>query len=174
MSGFTGSNPFAAAAPGMMQRQLSSMAVDEIPNTASLMGGQLTPDQIALVQRIIAGEFGLLPLQCAERQLVGQIFASLDKTNDGKLQAADFVHPIGHIHNNLQIVWQVLQDNFDFNNDGIIEPNEFLAYFVLTAIYRSESPAIDSGSLAFQLVSVHQRFMFFFQQAVQQLIAIMN
>lgn len=135
---------------------------------ASIITGQLSPEQIQFVNQIVAGHFGLLPLDSHERVVVGQIFMSLDKTNDGKLQRDDFQHPIPHIHQSLQQVWQILEENFDFNNDGVIDATEFLGYFVLMALFRVEAAEIPGGPIAMQFSEVHQRFTFLFQQCVNE------
>ncbi len=50
----------------------------------------------------------------------------------------DFRSGIHSVHAHLQKVWEELRNNFDFNNDGKIEPLEFLGYFVLVALYRTQ------------------------------------
>lgn len=172
MSGFAGNNPFAV--PFLQVQQ--PMSIDEVmsTSTAFVVGSQLSPSQLQMVNQIADGHFGFLPLNCQERQVVAQMFHSLDKTNDGKLQAEDFVHPIAAVNAHLQSMWSVLADNFDFNNDGIIEPKEFLGYFILKALFLAHSPAIEGGNIAAQFIAVHQRFIFFFQQSVNEFIAVMN
>jgi hypothetical protein len=173
MSGFSGHNPFAAVP--LIQVQ-TPMALDEVmtQSTAFVVGRQLTPTQLSMINQIADGHFGFLPIDCHERQVVAQLFHSLDKTNDGKLQAEDFVHPIATINAHLQAMWVVLADNFDFNNDGIIEPREFLSYFILKALFLDHSPPIDNGNIAAQFIAVNQRFTFFFQQGVNEFITAMN
>lgn len=173
MSGFTGPNPFAHVQ--MLQVQ-TPMSVDQVMSltTAYAVGQQLTDVQMSMINQIADGHFGLLPINCQERTVVAQLFHSLDKTNDGKLQAEDFVHPIASINAHLQAMWAVLVDNFDFNNDGIIEPREFLGYFILKALFLAQSPPIESSNVAAQFIAVNQRFTYFFQQSVNEFIITMN
>jgi hypothetical protein len=172
MSQFYGRNPFAT--PG--QPQSAQMQVDQqqVITSALIFTGQLSPIQKELVDKVIDGELGFLPTNCEERAVVGQIFTSLDKTQDGKLEANDFTNPIPKVHETLQQVWHILKDNFDFNGDGIIEGREFLGYFVLTALFRAEAPGIPNGNVGIQYLEVRQRFIHFFQQAVREFIALMN
>ena len=52
-----------------------------------------------------------------------------------------------HVH--LQRVWEELRNNFDFNNDGKVEPSEFLAYFVLNALYRTQVGSVVVRVIAY-------------------------
>lgn len=59
----------------------------------------------------------------------------------------DFRSGIPSVHAHLQQVWHELRNNFDFNDDGMIEPHEFLGYFVLHALYRTQVRSNNSGCI---------------------------
>eukprot|EP01036_Dinobryon_divergens_P031503 gene31503-40911_t len=148
------------------------------PSKASILIENFNSVQLKFVSDVVEGRvdgLNLLPIGCLERQEVERIFLALDRTGDGNLNAEDFRSGIPSVHAHLQQVWHELRNNFDFNDDGMIEPHEFLGYFVLHALYRTQCPQIMAVNSADQLATALLNFrtafdltLKGFQQALNQ------
>lgn len=69
-----------------------------------------------------------------DRKRVSDLFFRLDLDKSGVLTSQDFEHPIPAVQAKLQQIWGHISNEFDFNSDGIVQPDEFLAFFVLRTL----------------------------------------
>ena len=79
-----------------------------------------------------------------DRKRVSDLFFRLDLDKSGVLTSQDFEHPIPAVQAKLQQIWGHISNEFDFNSDGIVTLEEFLAFFVIRTL-QSPCPPFDQN-----------------------------
>ena len=113
--------------------------------------------------------FNLVSPSC--RESAAELFRRLDKTGDNLLRADDFVN-LGNAESDtkLKLFWQMLVQDFDFDDDRTITPAEFLGHFIAKAMLDGISQAIlGYHSLGDQLLMVKERFCLAFMDEIHRI-----
>lgn len=117
-----------------------------------------------LLDGILDGNLAMLPVE--DRQNVARIFKTLDVSRSGSLEARDFHHDIPAAREALQVIWDVIRENFDFDGNDRIDPQEFLGYFVIHALFMVNTGNFPEGNLGTVLVEWQRRFLEIFRARV--------
>jgi hypothetical protein len=113
---------------------------------------------------VCAGESLLFPDDA--RLKIQQLFQQLDIHNTGTLQAVNFTDTIPAINHKKQQLWGIIRSVIDFDGNGVIEPSEFIGYFLLRAI---RAPPTNGGqSMSESLFNWRQGFINNVAFAVQE------
>ena len=84
----------------------------------------------------------------------------LDRDGNGHLDENDFKVPVAAAHPHLDHIWQIIQENFDFDGDKIIQQKEFFDAFILmswTKIHSSARKTVP-GTIGDEFSEWVQRF----------------
>lgn len=146
--------------------------------TASEKFCSLSRDHQALVHAVVDGQLiHLVPDSMRAR--VGVIFAALDKDRSQSLTEFDFQDPYHPAHDAaLRKIFLDMCDIMDQNNDRMISQQEFLSFFVISALFGgfdafegapSSALALQSKqTLGEQLIEVHLGFASRFESHVSK------
>lgn len=120
------------------------------------------------------GDLGVLPQ--ADRDRVQRLFEILDITKDGRISEKDFDHHFPAVKQALHNVWDFLVDQFDFNDDKVIEPHEFVGHFVIYAAYfmHIQASSSQARNLVDLFVEWENTFLRNFRQRVSEIEALVR
>ncbi len=102
------------------------------PNDATKKWENISDTDRNLIKAMLHNKLDLI--QPDTRNRVALLFTQLDTDKSGELTVDDFSHSTNKdLNEKLQILWAGLTNNFDFDGNGSITQQEFLAYFILEA-----------------------------------------
>jgi hypothetical protein len=139
--------------------------------------GNLSGDQQALVHAVVQGTLAhLVPKPLRDR--VEGLFRLLDVDRSQTLTEDDFRNPSDARQDGiLRKVFQDMRDIMDQDNDGRISEAEFLAFFIISALFggfisgvpRSALSLDSKSSIGEQMIEIHLAFASRFESHVTQI-----
>jgi hypothetical protein len=139
--------------------------------------GNLSGDQQALVHAVVQGTLAhLVPKPLRDR--VEGLFRLLDVDRSQTLTEVDFRNPSDARQDGiLRKVFQDMRDIMDQDNDGRISEAEFLAFFIISALFggfisgvpRSALSLDSKSSIGEQMIEIHLAFASRFESHVTQI-----